>query len=128
MKCDKCGFENNCENKFCENCGNNLKTKNNIGVKCVKPKISKYNKYLGNVIVLLLFLVTLCLMFIYSFINAYTNASQCEPGGCSGFFLIFIPIIAFLCSIPLFVGLILSLIDLFIKKHIMKIKLIKDLM
>lgn len=129
MKCNKCYFENSDSNKFCENCGNNLmmnnikENKNNLenDINTQLDGYKKISKYLSNKIVLFLFLIIFGLTFIYSLISAYVDASQCEPGGCSGFFIIFIPIIACIYSIPLFVGLILSLINLAIKKHIMLI-------
>lgn len=130
MKCNKCCFENSDLNKFCENCGNSLilnnnkrENKNNLenDINTELDLYKKISKYLSNKIVSFLFLIMFCLTFIYSIISAYVDASQCEPGGCSGFFIIFIPIIACIYSMPLFFGLILSLINLAIKKHIMLI-------
>lgn len=67
------------------------------------------------------FSVLMVLCFIYGFIESYYDASSCEAGGCSGFFIFGVLITTVFLGFPATIGSIISAINIFARKKVLTI-------
>lgn len=97
------------------NCNNNVNDKQTLVVK------TKKKANLLDILICCYFLILMILSFIYGFIESYYNASSCEAGGCSGFFIFGILITASFLGFPSTIGSIISAINIFVRKKVLTI-------
>lgn len=97
------------------NCNNNVNDKQTLVVK------TKKKANLLDILICCYFLILMILSFIYGFIESYYNASSCEAGGCSGFFIFGILITASFLGFPSTIGSIISTINIFARKKVLTI-------
>ena len=97
------------------NCNNNVNDKQTLVVE------TKKKANLLDILICSYFLILMILSFIYGFIESYYNASSCEAGGCSGFFIFGILITASFLGFPSTIGSIISAINIFVRKKVLTI-------
>lgn len=132
MKCSKCNFENDNAFNFCLNCGNalykavdpvlqNVDKNQSTNVEQSKSSNKKSGSFsLDNIIIFVMFTITLILFFSF-FIIGLLPVFDCEAGACSGFFLLIVPILIGMFSIPLVIGWIISIFNMIFNKNILLI-------
>lgn len=97
------------------NCNNNVNDKQTLVVK------TKKKANLLDILICCYFLILMILSFIYGFIESYYDASSCEVGGCSGFFIFGILITTAFLGFPATIGSIISAINIFARKKVLTI-------
>lgn len=128
MFCRNCGNKLDSGVKFCSRCG----TKNEIQIVQQMLNNKKDNVdslkdnnpsfLLSNIIVLLLFIASMCLLFLGTVISLFKLLmDSSDSSGASGWFLIMLPVGAVMFVIPQYIGVILSVINLKIKNYKMLI-------
>lgn len=95
--------------------------KNNVNDKQTLVVETKKKANLLDILICCYFLILMILSFIYGFIESYYNASSCEAGGCSGFFIFGILITASFLGFPSTIGSIISAINIFVRKKVLTI-------
>lgn len=83
-------------------------------------KINK-SEFILNLIICIYFVILMFLCSLYGFIESYYSASSCEAGGCSGLFIFVVLIVSVLLGFPSIIGLIISIINIFVGKKILTI-------
>ncbi len=84
-------------------------------------KEANKSEFILNIIICIYFVMLMFLCSIYGFAESYYSASSCEVGGCSGLFIFVVLIVSVLLGFPSIIGLIISIINIFVRKKILSI-------
>lgn len=123
MKCNSCNNTINYGYTVCPYCGEYVQYSNknnsiNNNIK-KKNKMLYDNKFYSNLVVLLLNLFIFIFIILLQTIEFFNVMASMSFG--SGFFILLFPLVIIIYSLPYLIGVVLSIIQLFVKKQFMNL-------
>lgn len=123
MKCNSCNNTINYGYTVCPYCGEYVQYSNknnsiNNNIK-KKNKMLYDNEFYSNLVVLLLNLFIFIFIILLQTIEFFNVMASMSFG--SGFFILLFPLVIIIYSLPYLIGVVLSIIQLFVKKQFMNL-------